>query len=154
MTIDSFAVGETVVARDRFSPSPILFWLKTELVVTEKRISGTTPNTFLGIIPLGSSNVLFPLKQVSGIGVNNKIKPIRIALGLLLAVAGLSTFGNSFFAALLMVLFGVSLFLGGLTAALEITNNAGSTQRVIVTLFDKTRLQALANVARQHLVDL
>ena len=154
MTIDSFAAGETVIARESFSPSPVLFWLKTELSVTEKRITGRQPNTFAGVVPLGSSNVLFPLKQVSAINVDTHIKPIKMLLGVVLVIAGLSMFGSSFFGGLLVLLIGAVVFTSGLTCALTITNNAGGTTEVVATLFEKTKLQAFAGQAQRHLLDI
>ena len=154
MTIDSFATGETVIARESFSPSPVLFWLKTQLTVTEKRITGRQPNTFAGVVPLGSSEVLFPLKQVSAINVDTKIKPVKMLIGAVLVIAGLSMFGSSFFGALLVLVIGAVLFTSGLTCALTVTSNAGVKNEVVATLFEKTRLQAFAAQAQRHLLDI
>ena len=154
MTIDSFATGETVIARQSFSPSPVLFWLKTELSVTEKRITGRQPNTFAGVVPLGSAEVLFPLKQVSSISVDTQIKPVKMLLGVVMVIAGLSMFGDSFFAGLLVLLIGAVLFMSGLTCALTVTNNAGVKNEVIATLFEKNKLQGFVAQAQRHLIDL
>ncbi|WP_406832487.1 hypothetical protein ABEG17_06595 [Pedococcus sp. KACC 23699] len=154
MTIDNLAAGETVIARESFSPSPVLFWLKTEMTVTEKRISGRQPNTFAGIIPVGASQILYPLKQVSSIGVETRVRPIRVAVGAILALAGLLTLGSSVGAALMLIVIGALLFLGGLRAAMAVTNNAGNTSYVTVTLFEKARLEAFASRAAGHLLDL
>jgi|NGEPerStandDraft_6_1074524.scaffolds.fasta_scaffold10407_3 hypothetical protein len=151
---EEFASGEAVISRVSFAPTPVLFWLKAELVVTEKRLSGQVPNTFLGLIPTGNQNVLFPLKQVAGLSVNNRVKPIRVIIGVLLTLTGLSTLGSSPFVGFLITLFGVALVLGGLTCALGVTNSAGSTQYVQATIFDKTRLTGFASKASQHLLDL
>ena len=154
MSIDSFAAGETVIARESFSPSPVLFWLKTQLSVTEKRITGRQPNTFAGVVPLGSSEVLFPLKQVSAISVDTKVKPVRMLLGVVLVITGLSMLGSSFFGALLVLLIGAVLFASGLSCAMTVTSNAGVKNEVVVTLFEKNRLQAFAAQAQRHLIDI
>ena len=154
MAIEQFAAGETVIARESFSPSPVLFWLKTEMVVTEKRITGRQPNTFAGVIPVGSSQILFPLKQVSSISVDSRIKPMRVGLGFILVLVALFTFSSSVLGGLLLLLFGAVLVLGGLRAAMAVTNTASATTYVPVTLFEKARLEAFAAQATHHLISL
>lgn len=154
MTIDSLGTGETVVARESFSPSPVLFWLKTTLTVTEKRITGRVPNTFAGVLPLGSREVLFPLKQVSAIAVDTKVAPVRMLIGVVLVIVGLSTFGSSFIGGLLVLLIGAVAFASGLSCALTVVSNAGVKNEVIVTLFEKARLEAFAAQAQRHMIEL
>jgi hypothetical protein len=154
MSMETFSAGETTISREQFSPSPVLFWLKTELSVTEKRITGRQPNTFAGVVPLGSSEILFPLKQVSSISVDSRVKPLRMLIGAVLFVAGLATFGSSFLGALVLIVLGAVLFVGGLRVALVVTNTAGVTSDVCVTMFEKVRLEAFASQAKAHLLDL
>jgi hypothetical protein len=122
--------------------------------VTEKRITGRQPNTFAGVVPLGSSEVLFPLKQVSAINVDTKIKPIKMLIGVVLVIAGLSMFGDNFFGGLLVLLIGAVAFMSGLTCALTVTSNAGVKNEVTATLFEKNKLQAFAAQAQRHLLDI
>ena len=53
MTEFTFAPGEKNIIGDRFSPSVIIFWLKTSIAASSTRIQYTTPNTLFGLIPLG-----------------------------------------------------------------------------------------------------
>ena len=108
-------------------------------------------------MPLGSSEVLFPLKQVSAVSVETKIKPIKMLIGVVLVIAGLSMFGDSFFGGLLVLAIGAVTFTSGLTCALTVTSNAGVKNEVVATLFEKNKLQAFsrdgaASPAR-HLID-
>lgn len=147
-----FASGETVIARDTFRPSPVLFWIKTELSVTEKRIMGRRANTVLGVIPLGSTEMVFPLKQVSSVMVSTVVKPMRVIIGVLLFLIGLAHVTSAL--GVLAVLVGAAVVLGGLRAALVIMNNAGGRQEIVVTLFEKVRLGNFASEVQQHLLDL
>ena len=45
MTEFTFAPGEKNIIGDRFSPSVIIFWLKTSIAASSTRIQYTTPNT-------------------------------------------------------------------------------------------------------------
>lgn len=53
MTEFTYATGETDVIGDRFSPSVVLFWLKTSVAASNMRVMYKSPNTLLGVIPLG-----------------------------------------------------------------------------------------------------
>jgi hypothetical protein len=154
MSSENLAIGETTIARELFSPSPVLFWLKTEMTVTEKRITGRQPNTFAGIIPLGSEQILFPLKQVSAVGVSTTVKPVRMVFGIILFIAGLGIVGSSALPGLILALVGALMFVGGLRCALVVTNNAGVRHNVTVTLFEKSRLAAFAAKVNEHVVNL
>lgn len=47
----TYAPGETNITGDRFSPSVILFWLKTSIAASSMRVQYKSPNTLLGVIP-------------------------------------------------------------------------------------------------------
>lgn len=65
MTEFTYATGETDVIGDRFSPSVVLFWLKTSVAASNMRVMYKSPNTLLGVIPLGSSTQTIPLRSRS-----------------------------------------------------------------------------------------
>ena len=65
MTEFTYATGETDVIGDRFSPSVVLFWLKTSVAASNMRVMYKSPNTLLGVIPLGSSTQTIPLRSTS-----------------------------------------------------------------------------------------
>lgn len=48
MTEFTYATGETDVIGDRFSPSVVLFWLKTSVAASNMRVMYKSPNTLLG----------------------------------------------------------------------------------------------------------
>lgn len=152
MTIENFAAGESVLTSASFSPNPVLFWVKSTLTCTEKRVTGRKVNTFAGVIPVGSTNVLFPLKQVAAVSVETKVKPISLIIGALLVLFGLSDFSSAL--GILLTLVGIVMFVGGLTAALVITNSGGGRNMVPVTLFEKSKLEEFARTTSQHLLDL
>ncbi|WP_157551324.1 hypothetical protein [Nocardioides jensenii] len=51
-----FAPGENDVIAESFSPSVLMFLLKTEIGASMMRIVTRSPNTLLGLIPLGASD--------------------------------------------------------------------------------------------------
>lgn len=53
MTEFTYAPGEQDIVGDRFSPSVIIFWLKTSIAASSTRVQYRAPNTLFGLIPLG-----------------------------------------------------------------------------------------------------
>ena len=54
MTEFTYAPGEQDIVGDRFSPSVIIFWLKTSIAASSTRVQYRAPNTLFGLIPLGA----------------------------------------------------------------------------------------------------
>lgn len=54
MTEFTYAPGEKNIVGDRFSPSVIIFWLKTSIAASSTRVQYKAPNTLFGLIPLGA----------------------------------------------------------------------------------------------------
>ena len=73
MTEFTFAPGEKNIIGDRFSPSIILFWLKTSIAASTTRIQYESPNTLFGLIPLGSNTKTIPLRNVASVETDSKM---------------------------------------------------------------------------------
>lgn len=50
MTEFTYAPGEKNIVGDRFSPSVIIFWLKTSIAASSTRVQYKAPNTLFGLI--------------------------------------------------------------------------------------------------------
>ena len=72
MTEFTYAPGEKNIVGDRFSPSVIIFWLKTSIAASSTRIQYTTPNTLFGLIPLGVDTKTIPLRNVASVDTSTK----------------------------------------------------------------------------------
>lgn len=118
--------GETVVKKGVFAFSILLFFLHLELVLTDRRIAGRAPNTMLGLIPVGSREVNYPLSNISGIGTSIRFRPIAFIVGLLIILSGLAAATHGFTAGIVYLLVGVLVSLNSVQAVLTISNNAGA----------------------------
>ena len=49
MTEFTYAPGEKNIVGDRFSPSVIIFWLKTSIAASSTRVQYKAPNTLFGV---------------------------------------------------------------------------------------------------------
>ena len=142
------AASGTVVVEVR--PNLALFWLRTKLEVNAKGISGSVPNTILGIIPVGKKDISFPTRQISGVQVNTKFSVFALLAGILFASM---IFSGSAGGAVIGVLFGV-LFLGNAyTTQLVILNTGNGQETVKATWLDKAVLEGYAAKVRQIIHD-
>lgn len=128
MTEFTYATGETDVIGDRFSPSVVLFWLKTSVAASNMRVMYKSPNTLLGVIPLGSSTQTIPLRSIASVDTNTKFN------FLLLAAANLAN---------------------TMSAQLDFVNQAGGRNSVKVSILEKDKLMQLAqNIQRLVFADV
>src|SRR5262245_44896512 len=84
----ALAPGEQPIAGGSFSFSNILFFLHWNMAVTNKRLVGHTPNTILGVIPMGYNQVSYPLAAVAGVAVRIRYSVFWLLVGLLFVLAG------------------------------------------------------------------
>src|SRR5258708_2738650 len=103
------AKDETVQHQGEFLVSNVLPYLKPKLAITNKRLTGERPNTLLGIIPVGSEKVSYPLSNVAGVNTTTRISPLPLLLGILFVIGGLAAGVQSGWFALVL---GVLLLLG------------------------------------------
>lgn len=151
MSIDGLVPGEHHLASESFSPNMVLFWLKVNATVTNKRIVARQPNTLLGMIPLGYENMTIPLRSVAGVGVSVKFSLGQFLFSVVLLFLGLSIIADYLFPGLVITLLGVVLLLGSLRAALKIENTAGSAQFVKVAVTERAKLEQFRAVIDQRI---
>lgn len=118
--------------------SNLFVWIKLNLVLTSRRLVGQQPNFFLGIIPVGSHNVTYPLANIAGVSLNTKLSIPGLLFGALLVLIGVSDLR-----AVLALLLGVLLIVQSYYAEIRVTNTGGQTLAHRVSVFDKTRAQEL-----------
>lgn len=82
MTEFTYAPGEKNIVGDRFSPSVIIFWLKTSIAASSTRVQYRAPNTLFGLIPLGASTKTIPLRNIASVDTNTKFNLGSLVWGL------------------------------------------------------------------------
>lgn len=136
----------------KVSPSVILFWLKTDLAVTNTRIAWRAPNTLLGMIPLGYQEDTIPLANTASVGVNVRFKLGRLIWGLLMLVAAFLVFPTSaWLLGVLFLIWAIASIANSFGASLDIRNNGGALQSVSVSVFEKSKLESFKNQVQQQL---
>jgi hypothetical protein len=144
----TFAPGETNVSSSKFSPSVILFWLKTEIAVTNTRVVSKSPNTLLGVIPLGYKDEAFPLGATASVGVEVKFSVARAIFGLLFLFLGFGTIDSVGF---IFLILGLSMVLNAMNAAMKIKNHGGGVSEIKVSILEKGKLEQLRDEINSRL---
>lgn len=126
-----------------FRPNLVLFWLRSTFLVTNRRIAVKSPNTVLGVIPLGFQEHSMPMGSIAGVNSSLTVKLSRVVVFGLLALVFLTfTFERGFHLGfLLLALFFAALAANGILAGLQIQNNGGGTSEATVSLLDKAALE-------------
>jgi hypothetical protein len=140
---------ERLVRSDEIAVSIILFFLKIKVAVTNSRVVGEWPNTFLGLIPVGSNSVTYPLTNVASVAVSSKVSVGSLVLGVILCLIGLQGSGGVF-----LLIVGILFLLNAFPASFVITNNAGQKIGHRMAVFEKGKAQALANEINTLIVNL
>lgn len=150
MTEFTFAPGETDVVGNRFSPSVSLFWLKTSVAASTMRVMYKSPNTILGVIPLGAQTQTIPLRNIASVDTNTKFSVGNFLLGILFAIAGVALLGGNAFLGIILLLIGLVFLFNCMTAQLDFINQAGGRNSLTVSILEKSKLMQLANEIQQR----
>ncbi len=146
-----FAPGEDNITEESFSPSVILFWLRTRMGVSSTRIATTSSNTLLGVIPLGYADATYPLTNVAGVGVNTKLSVARLIFGLVLLGMGGTAMDASASLGFVILILAISMLANAMSATLQISNNAGGVSTVAVSILEKAKLEQFREQINQRL---
>ena len=152
----SFVLGkdeESIETKD-FTTNLVLAWLKTNFTITSKRIVGYKPNTLLGLIPLGKVEVTYPLKNIASVGVSTKFHVKRFIFGIILVLIGLNTLGDSFLTGLILLLLGALPLLNSYTSTFNISNNAGQSHLIEISILEKSKVQDFVNSVNKTIADV
>lgn len=134
------APNERIVGQAGFMFSMSLFFLHSSLVLTDKRLAGSRPNTLLGLIPVGAEKVSYPLANIASVGTSTRLALLPMLIGVVLVLASLGNPGQLWLVALL----GVVLVLGAFQAVFFVANNAGQRMNFKIALTDKGKAQSFA----------
>jgi purine-cytosine permease-like protein len=158
---------EKEINKSKFTANLLLFWLKANYTLTNKRIAGETPNTFLGLIPFGKAKLSQPLKTVASVSSSTKFKFKRLIFGLILLVIG-GSIGESTeeltavgtepagmgFLGVIFILFGIINILNCYTATFSITNNSGQNTGYEISILEKSKVEVFVNKINNQIADL
>lgn len=150
----NLAPGETPIVAGRFSPSVLLFWLKSDIITSSRRVQYRTPNRLFGIIPLGMESHTIPTDSITDISTSVAYSVGHLIGGLLLGAMGLAAvFAYAPDVAIILFIAAIVIGSGTATARLDITSAAGSVKHpgITVSILEKGQLSILAQEFQRYL---
>lgn len=144
MTEFTYAPGEKNIVGDRFSPSVIIFWLKTSIAASSTRVQYKAPNTLFGLIPLGASTKTIPLRNIASVDTNTKFNLGSLVWGLLFLFVGFGMFNSNALAAIVFLIIAAANFANVMSATLTFHDPSGGANAITVSILEKDRLMGLA----------
>lgn len=136
MTEFTYAPGEKNIVGDRFSPSVIIFWLKTSIAASSTRVQYKAPNTLFGLIPLGASTKTIPLRNIASVDTNTKFNLGSLVWGLFFLFVGFGMFDSNALAAIVCLLIAVANFANVMSATLTFHDPSGGANAITVSILD------------------
>ncbi|WP_209124417.1 hypothetical protein [Alkalihalobacillus sp. BA299] len=143
---------EQTIEKGVFRTNLLLPWLTTDLEVTTKRFIGYNRNTLLGLIPFGKNEVTFPLKNIASVSTSTKFHGKRFAFGLFFVLASLAGLSDNFASSVIFFLIGILPLLNSYTSTFKITNNAGESPTIEISILEKGNVQSFANKVNDAIV--
>lgn len=144
MTEFTFAPGEKNIIGDRFSPSVIIFWLKTSIAASSTRVQYRAPNTLFGLIPLGADTKTIPLRNVASVDTSTKFNLGSLVWGVVFLLIGLGCLDSSMAVALVLILVAAANLANTMSASLVFHDPSGGANTITVSILEKDKLMSLA----------
>lgn len=145
---------EQIIKEASFTANLILFWLKANYILTNKRVTGHTPNTLFGLIPLGQAQIAQPLKTIASVSSSTKFSILRLIIGIIFLIIGFSIIGSSFIVGIILLLLGAINILNCYTATFVITNNAGESTGYEISILEKSKVVEFINEVNTVVAEL
>lgn len=144
MTEFTYAPGEKNIVGDRFSPSVIIFWLKTSIAASSTRVQYKAPNTLFGLIPLGASTKTIPLCNIASVDTNTRFNFGSLVWGVVFLLIGLGCLDSSVAVALVLILVAAANLANTMSASLVFHDPSGGANAITVSILEKDKLMSLA----------
>lgn len=144
MTEFTYAPGEKNIVGDRFSPSVIIFWLKTSIAASSTRVQYKAPNTLFGLIPLGASTKTIPLRNIASVDTNMRFNLGSLVWGVVFLLIGLGCLDSSVAVALVLILVAAANLANTMSASLVFHDPSGGANTITVSILEKNKLMQLA----------
>ena len=152
--MDDLAAGERRIDASTVRTSLLVFWLKTDLVLTDKRLVGTVPNALLGLIPLDRREITQPLDRISNVGFETKFHFLRAVLGLLLVSTSVTLLSEgTVFWGLIGLVVSLATFSWSWVARITVTDNSGKENNIPVSALDNSKISRFLTVVNRTVVE-
>ena len=147
--------GETVTGSKAFKFIFILFWLRTRVALTDRRLVAQWPRLrIMGTIPIGSKEVNIPLTQIASISAPIRIHDwITLIKVILFVFVGLVYLTESVGWGIGFILFGLLGLDSTIQTSITVTHTDGGTSVIEIYWSDRRSAKLLADEINTALAD-
>ena len=129
----------------------LTFYLKGEVSVDKNFVDLKTPNTILGLIPLGKHNNKVPVNQISSVTSDFRLLFKNLLAGLVVTILGFGSIGDNFVGGLIIAIIGIIMILNSFQTVVIITMTSGSYIPVYFIIFEKSKAAIVENNINQYI---
>lgn len=131
----------------KYMTSILTFYLKGEIAADQNFVKFKTPNTILGLIPLGAKKESVPVTQIASTQSNFKLKFGKLLLGIIAAFLAISTMtaDGGFFGGLIILIFAANWILDAFELDLQVNMTSGKTKLIDFFIFEKAKAVSAEN---------
>jgi hypothetical protein len=148
-SIVSLGRNESVVSNYQLAYSLILFFLKSQFSVTNKRLIAVVPNLFL-IVPVGQQDVSYPLNNIATVACSTNLNVKKLLGGTILALVGVSM---KSFLGIIILLFGIIIAVSGFETVILIRNNSGARIVYSIAPWESDRAREIVDDLNQVIAE-
>jgi len=145
------ASDEQIVYKQAFSTSLFLFWHNTNFIITNKRIIGEKLTIFLGLIPLGQSQITLPLKKIARISSAYKFHIFRFLLGIFIFLLGINLIQEYVLLSIIVSSLGVVILLNCYVSTLLISSTSRQYTTIELSCFEKNKILEFISTANYRI---
>lgn len=125
-----------------FSVSLLLFWLRGRVEIDSKFVKLRLPNIVFRFFPMGSTEDIIPLRNVSNLQINTDYRLLRMIFGGLMALGSLMTLLDGGLGSIINFFFWLFVAGSGIRNSLTF-DKSGSQQRISVPFYEQNKLYAI-----------
>lgn len=137
-SVVSLGKNESLVSEYQLAYSLTTFFIKSSFTVTDKRFITVFPSLILGIIPVGKTDISYPLRNIATVACHTEIVFPKLIFGIILFLVGFSILSQSFIGFLVLA-FGIILVVSSFTTVIVVRNNAGARQVYSIAPWEKAK---------------
>jgi hypothetical protein len=125
----------------KYMSSLLTFYLKGEISGDQNSVTFKTPNTILGLIPLGTQSDKIFVNQIASISTNFQLKFKSLLLGVIVAIVGLCFLKSFFILALILLILGANWIINAFEIYLVLSTTGNKTKQVNFFIFEKAKAE-------------
>ena len=144
---------EYVVSECTFCYSILLFFIKSSLYLTNKRLIAHIPNVVLFVFPLGSNTATYPLRNIAAVSTKTRFKFFRLILAFFLVTTGLALVTESMLGVILLLM-GALLAIESFIHSISMQSSSAAGVFYRIAFWEQSKARDFTNQVNETLAEI